>query len=298
MKDVKVPIYKLYGEQALWPTPEPVHYETIAARSALYDWEITPHSHDSLLHLVFLNAGQAEMVLETQVMALELPCALMVPPRRIHGFRFSSDVVGEIVTLPQNLLGELLVLSAELRGAFDGFRYLPLGRQADALALMRLHFGQFAREYAGHQPGRLSVLMAVLAQVLVQLARAGAISTDMGPRNRMHGRVERFVELIERHFRDWQPLSFYAQRLGVSTAQLNNSCRREAGRSAQEMIHDRLLLEARRLLAYSDLDVTGIGYALGFRDPAYFSRFFARRQGVSPSVFRLEQAERQRQPAS
>jgi len=110
--------------------------------------------------------------------------------------------------------------------------------------------------------------------------------------------VERFVELIERHFRDWQPLSFYAQRLGVSTAQLNNSCRREAGRSAQEMIHDRLLLEARRLLAYSDLDVTGIGYALGFRDPAYFSRFFARRQGVSPSVFRLEQAERQRQPAS
>ncbi|PKO53064.1 MAG: PobR regulator [Betaproteobacteria bacterium HGW-Betaproteobacteria-21] len=286
MKDVQVPSYKLFGEKALWPTPEPVHCETIAARSALYDWEITPHSHDSLLHVVFLQAGAAEMVLETQSQALAVPCVLMVPPRRIHGFRFSPDMVGRIVTLPQALLGELFALSGELRGVFDSFRYLPLGDRPDTLDLIRLYFEQFEREYGGHLPGRLSALMATLGLVLVQLARAGGVASERVAHDRMHARVERFAELIEQHFREWQPIGFYAGRLGVSTAQLNNSCRREAGTSAQDMIHERLLLEARRLLAYSDLDVTGIGYSLGFQDPAYFSRFFSRRQGMSPSAFR------------
>ena len=60
----------------------------------------------------------------------------------------------------------------------------------------------------------------------------------------------------------------------------------ESGHSAQHLIHERLLLEARRLLAYSDLDVTTISYSLGFKDPAYFSRFFTRREAMSPSAFR------------
>lgn len=47
-----------------------------------------------------------------------------------------------------------------------------------------------------------------------------------------------------------------------------------------------MLLEARRLLAYSDLEITAIRYVLGFKDPAYFTRFFTRGQGIPPSVFR------------
>lgn len=293
MNKALVPIYKLFGENELWTTPEPLHYETIAARSALYDWEITPHAHDTLLHVVFLRSGSAEMRFETHpVIGLELPCVLMVPPRRIHGFRFSPDIQGQIITLPHTLLGELFVLSGELRGAFDGFSYLPLAAEADALPLMRLHFEQFEREYAGHQPGRLTTLMAILGLVLVQLARSGSLAEDERGNSRSRVRVERFVALVDEHFRTWQPLSFYAQRLGVSTAQLNNNCRSEAGVSAQDMIHQRLLLEARRLLAYSDLDVTGISYSLGFRDPAYFSRFFSRREGMPPSVFRQTHSRR------
>lgn len=292
MAQPQVPTYKLFGEKELWPSPEPVHYETIAARSALYDWEITPHSHDSLMQIAFLQAGEARMTFETQKFELVPPCLVMVPARHIHGFRFSPDMAGHIITLPQALLGELLALSPDLRAAFDTLRYLPLAHDAQRLERMRLHFEQFGREYAGHQPGRISVLIATLGLLVVELARAGGIAAERPAQDRVRQRVERFAELIEQHFRDWQPVSFYARRLGVSPQQLNAGCRREAGASAQRMIHDRLLLEARRLLAYSDLDVTGIGYALGFRDPAYFSRFFTRHQGLSPSAFRLAHAER------
>ena len=286
MSDSRIPTYKLFGEQELWPTPELVHYETIAERSSLYDWEIRPHSHDNLFQILFLESGRAGMTLETQGGELPTPCIVTLPPRRVHGFSFSPDVVGHIVTLPRFLLGELLMLSPELGGELDSPRHHALGEDAAGFDQLRRQFAQFRLEYAGSGAGRVSVLMALLTQVLVWLARAGGSGRENAARERFGQRLDRFHELIDSHFRERRPVSFYAGRLGVSTVQLNTTCRRRTGRSAQQMIHDRLLLEARRLLAYSDLDVTSISYSLGFRDPSYFSRFFTRAQGSAPSAFR------------
>lgn len=281
-----VPSYKLFGEHRPWPTPEPVHYETIAERSALHDWEISPHSHDNLVQVLFLEKGDAEMTLETRSVSLPVPCLVFMPARVVHGFRFSRDILGHIATLPEFLPGELLAHAVELRSALGRASHCALSPYPELLETVRLHFAQLAREYRGGAPGRLAMMLSVLAQILVTVARATDAVAGEGGRSRFRVRVERFAEMVERHFREWRPLSFYADRLGVSSAQLNTTCRRETGLSAQEMIHQRLLLEARRLLVYSDLDVTTIGYALGFRDPAYFTRFFSRAEGVPPSVYR------------
>jgi AraC family transcriptional activator of pobA len=96
MRETPVPGYKLFGERELWPTPEPVHHETIAARSALHDWEISVHSHDSLLQILFLRSAAAVMTLETELATLHLPCVVQVPPGHAHGFRFSPDIEGHL----------------------------------------------------------------------------------------------------------------------------------------------------------------------------------------------------------
>lgn len=286
MEASRIPTYKLFGETEIWPTPEPVHHETIAARSSLYAWEIRPHSHDNLYQILFLESGRADMTLETQRDALPVPCIVAMPPRHIHGFEFSPDVIGHIVTLPQFLVRELLALSPDLVLELDHARVHALDGDAAAALYLRQSFGRFCVEYGASREGRVSVLMAILTEVLVWLARAGGSAPAPGGRERFDRRLDRFHELIDSHFRERRPVSFYAARLGVLTAQLNSTCRRRAGRSAQQLIHDRLLLEARRLLAYSDLDVAAISYALGFRDPSYFSRFFTRALGRSPSEFR------------
>ena len=284
-----VPTYKLFGEQRLWPTPEPVHYETIAERSALHDWEISPHSHDNLVQLLFLESGAADMTLEDRVLALAPPCLVYVPARTVHGFRFSADIVGHIVTLPEYLPAELLAHALEARAGLAATAHWPLhddGDDEDMFQAFRMHFAQLAREYRGRGAGRVGLMLATLSLMLIHVARMAGVTLPEPGRDRFRQRVERFAELIENHFREWRPLAFYADRLGVSTAQLNNTCRRETGHSAQHMLHQRLLLEARRLLAFSDLDVTAIAYALGFKDPAYFSRFFTRHEGVAPSGYR------------
>lgn len=286
MDDARVPTYKLFGEREIWPSSDLVHYETIAARSSLHEWKIAPHRHDNLLQVLMLEAGDACITLETLTEPLAPPCIVLIPPRAIHAFSFSPNLVGHIVTLPHFLIAELLHLAPELRDSLNLARRHALADDADGLALLKNHFARFSAEYGAARPGRACILMALLIEVLVWLARAGEQDPREADRDRFRQRIDRFHELIDRHFREWRPVSFYAGQLGVSPAQLNATCRRKTGRSAQALIHDRLLLEARRLLAYSDLDVTRIGYELGFDDQAYFSRFFARTQGMTPSAFR------------
>jgi AraC family transcriptional activator of pobA len=82
--------------------------------------------------------------------------------------------------------------------------------------------------------------------------------------------------------------SRYAATLGISAPHLNSICKRYGGRSALQIIHDRLMLAARRGLAYTDVSVACIARNLGFADPAYFTRFFRRAEGVTPSAFRRQ----------
>ena len=81
-------------------------------------------------------------------------------------------------------------------------------------------------------------------------------------------------------------VAHYARQLAVSPGHLNVLSHRHLGRSAKAVITDRLSVQARRMLLYSTLSVAQVGYALGFRDPSYFTRFFRRENGRSPSAFR------------
>src|SRR5581483_9134946 len=98
--------------------------------------------------------------------------------------------------------------------------------------------------------------------------------------------VARFRRLIEARYRSHSSLSTYAAGLNVSEAKLRRVCLEVAGQSPVELVHLRLLVEAERLLRYTSMPVTQVGYHLGFDDPAYFTRFFTRRMSVSPRAFR------------
>jgi AraC-like DNA-binding protein len=126
------------------------------------------------------------------------------------------------------------------------------------------------------------LLAAVVYETLVRLARlrgtAGNLTTDSV--------VHRFRELVERDFASQHHVGGYARALGVSRGQLTVRCQRVIGQSAKACIQERLVLEARRRLLYTDDTAGRIAYDCGFKDPAYFTRFFRRATGLSPSQFR------------
>lgn len=98
--------------------------------------------------------------------------------------------------------------------------------------------------------------------------------------------VQRYLALVEQHYTEHRPLEFYADALGVTADHLSRTCRKLLHRSALQLLHDRVLLEARRLLAYTPMQVGEVAQQLGYVDAAYFTKFFGRAVGQTPSEYR------------
>ena len=125
----------------------------------------------------------------------------------------------------------------------------------------------------------------------------GSCATKARRRRSLRGRpcadtlVQRYRSLLEAHLREHWPVRAYAGAVGVTPDHLSRCCRAVTGLGALDMLHERLVLEARRLLAYTPAAVHEIAHQLGFDDPGYFSRLFAKRAGQSPSAYRVAIAD-------
>ena len=132
------------------------------------------------------------------------------------------------------------------------------------------------------------VLRAVLAEVLIQLNRWYAVSYRRDPDTRANPLILGFRRLVEEQVRRHHRLAWYAEALHVTPGHLNHLAHRHLGCPAGRFIRDRLIVDAKRLLIGPDLTAAQVARALGFRDAAYFGRFFRRETGRSPGRFRRE----------
>jgi len=101
--------------------------------------------------------------------------------------------------------------------------------------------------------------------------------------------LSEFRRLVEQHFREQHLSSFYADALNISSRKLNDACLAYTSKSAGQLVKERLMLEARRLLLHSGLSVKEIAYFLGFDDPAYFNRFFKKNEGMPAGDYRRQE---------
>lgn len=95
-----------------------------------------------------------------------------------------------------------------------------------------------------------------------------------------------YIQLVENHYREHVKVEDLAHKLGISVSHLNGTCRELAGQPALQIMHERQLLEAKRLLTYTSMTIYEISDTLGFSDPTNFTRLFRRRVGISPKAFR------------
>ncbi len=99
--------------------------------------------------------------------------------------------------------------------------------------------------------------------------------------------VRKFNVLVEQHFKKHHTVSMYAGMLNKSPKTLSNFFALYNSKTPLEVIHDRIDLEARRLLIYTDKSIKEIGYELGFEEHTHFSNFFRKHNNISPSDFRV-----------
>lgn len=285
-----VPTYALYGENQPPGFDDGLHCESIAQRSRLYDWEIRSHRHELFAQILIIKAGTGVARLDDVEQAIESPCALFVPALCVHGFRFSQNIDGVVITVAARWLDRLLAGAPDLAARLTTARCLRLGGDTPDLTSMERSLQALLDEWNGTGPWREAAIEAAFSMLMIALGRTDgmsqAASGEPVPRSLAHAR--RFRGLIEQSFREQRSIRHYASQLGLTPTQLNRICRQVMGMSALGALHGRLLTEAKRDLAYSSLSVKAIALTLGFADAAYFTRFFTSRTGRSPTAFREE----------
>lgn len=284
------PVYELYGEQAMDATLDGLHCESIADRSRLHNWEIQPHRHATLLQLLLIDRGTAGVRLDSTELNLRSPAVVLVPPLVVHGFRFAPGTAGLVLTLDQPRLARLLRSAPGLAERLMRPLATSLKRGAAETAALQEAARALAQEYADTGPWRGLALDSAISRMVLAMARlqhTGASPERSGDSRSMQ-HLARYRAQIERRYREQPTVVALAQPLGITPTQLNRLCQRELGCSALGLLHQRLLLEAKRELSYTALPIRQIADGLGFSAPAYFTRFFQRLAGVSPSHWRAQ----------
>ena len=275
-----IPTYALYGETQSEHRQDWLHWETIQSRSRLHDYRIAPHRHEQFFQVLYLTAGRAEMVLDGDSHVLLPECVAVVPAGVVHGYQFSADVRGMVVTLMER---DLEGLGLPRPGAM----VIRQGTADVALTLGRLA-AEADRPGSGHDVA----MRAHLSLLVVTLLRAAPEQANADAPARAGQLVAAFRDQVEQRFRQTRRVADYAGAVGVSHTHLNRLCRQVLGRSALAVIEERIALEARRLLLFSTLSIKQIGAELGYEDPGYFSRFITRMFGLAPAALREQMRRR------
>lgn len=97
-----------------------------------------------------------------------------------------------------------------------------------------------------------------------------------------------FLRLLEEHYREPRDVSFYAEKLFMTTRNLNLICQDILHQSVSEIIENRKLTEAKNQLISTDKTISEIGYDIGFKEKTYFTHAFKRKTGITPSEFRKD----------
>ncbi|MFD5271770.1 helix-turn-helix domain-containing protein [Streptomyces sp. NPDC058335] len=155
--------------------------------------------------------------------------------------------------------------------------------QQTALQLLDEHRALGRRPLDIHHALRRSLLEALLLRLtnVPGITPTGAATAGTGRTDR----YGRFQDALELHFRELHQAADYAELLGCSVRTLSRAARDATGKGVRELIDERRLLEARRLLGGARWDARTVAVHLGFTDPANFGRFFRDRTGLTPAAY-------------
>lgn len=278
----------LYGEQQLPFVADFIHLESLQERSRIYSWEIQEHFHTDLIQLFVIESGGGTLFSEGKRVALTAPCVVTVPANVLHGFHFESKISGDVITLSTSFFETLLQDKPHIKKESNRLFCFPFGDTPGLMEELLYWKTKIQKELLSEAPEKLLALKTYFELVYLKLYREKFRNTAEAliSNNRNLAYYQQFQELIRQHAQNLLPITEFAKALGITQTHLNRVCHTVADKSALKVVQDFTLNEAKKYLLNTAYSIAEVAYFLNFNDPAYFSRLFKKRVGVSPGEFR------------
>lgn len=275
------------GELRLRPPATVIRAEYFHAALAARDWIIGPREMRS--HALLLMAGHGIVRTGGGMLDVAAPCLAWLPPETAQSIWMSAGARGHLLGVADDFVTRTIADSPHplnLRRAADRILAISADKMDGPAEAIGHSFTAIESEVRQPQPGAFALLTAHLGLILLHLWRLSGLAANSSDQRGGSVTLQRFRQLVELHYREHWAVGVYAETLGVTADQLHESCRRGAGVGPLALLQERLMEEAKARLAQTPLPIEQIAFGLGFRDPAYFNRFFRSRAGQPPGAWR------------
>ena len=246
------------------------------------------HRH-GYYHILWMSQALGEHQIDFETYPIQRNSVFFLSPGQVHAWSSSIEAVGYVMNFSAEFFLQMFPKIEDML-AFPFFHitnsdpvlYLSDAQHAELLPLMKEIEGEFNSELVG----RHDIVRSLLLILLTRLRRLHKPRQSDLALPKSYMLTKRFKLLIEQRFLELGSVQDYATLLLVTERRLNEAVKGTTGKTASQLIHERILLEAKRLLAETAMDISEIAYQLNFDDPAYFCRFFKKQVAATPSEFR------------
>jgi AraC family transcriptional activator of pobA len=253
---------------------------------------VFPHRH-SFYHLVLFTEGTGRHTIDFHHFPASPYQIYFMIPGQVHTWDFNEKMEGYVVNFSDSFFKSFLLQPEYL----DSFSFLDQdssnnvlmlseGIRARVCRLFEELLGQNARATAW----RDDMVRVLLLQIFLLIEQSDSVDSKKNAGKGKNATVRNFIRLIDKHYDRVRLPGQYAEMLNVTPNHLNALCKEHLGIQAGELIRNRIVLEAKRLLINLDLTVSEIAYKLNFNDNSYFTRFFRKETGTTPEDFRKSPA--------
>lgn len=250
-------------------------------------WASFPHRHN-FYEIVYLTQGEGHHVIDFDTYPVHSDSLYFISPRQIHFWQISLSLKGWLIFFTDEFLSyppsgstfsELALFSAS-----EHPPYLKLEEDQKQVILPVIR--SLEREYLTHKSEYASVLRAYLHILLMKAYLFHNEVWAGGESQNTSHLVRRFKQLVVQQRGTRRSVRSLAEQLRITAGHLSETVKSVTGCTPGQIIRQTLIIEAKRLLANTDLTISEIAYSLDFEDPFYFSRVFKRETGMSPCRFR------------
>lgn len=236
--------------------------------------------------IVWLKNEDALHVIKDPAFSVKADWIYLIPPYRVHQLN-KAGKNGELISFKREVLeGEDKEFLLDLFKIFNvqgEFSCLRLEEEAAVTlgAIYKLMDAEY--KSADNSFVMVKALLKVFLLKLIQVKEHEFTGQDIHQK-----RVYEFLMLLESNYQQVRNTDFYAGKLGISSKRLNQILKDKLDKTGMQIIHDRIILEAKRKIIHSENTLKEISYGLGFSDRPYFSRFFKKQTGQTPEAFQKQ----------
>jgi AraC-like DNA-binding protein len=258
--------------------------------TAYQDYDETyPHQH-KFYQILFFDKANGTHVIDDEEYKVQNRSIHFVSPNHIHHLSLEDGASGFVCMFKEELFfihneSDKFLKEIDL---FSNWNKNPVvqidNANFDELNTILLFL---KKEFDGQKMRRNEMLLMGLKTFLINSSRLGGNLKDLQISSKRKI-IENFLGLVDEFYNENLPVSFYAEKLNITTTYLCRVIKEVYSKSVSEFVNERVILESKRIIKHSSKSIKEISFELGFEDPSYFSRFFKKNIGMTPVQYRKQ----------